>query len=118
MARGTARRPQQSMQKRFSVMAAVVAAQLAIGPLRAQTEIKTASASVDLDLGAGTTVSVARPFMTVLIGDPAVVDFQAQDARSVLLKPLAAGATNLVFVDEQGIVITNLTIVVRNARPI
>ena len=47
MARGTARHPQQSMQIRFSVMAAVVAAQLAIGPLRAQTEIKAASASVE-----------------------------------------------------------------------
>jgi Flp pilus assembly secretin CpaC len=54
----------------------------------------------------------------VLIGDPAVIDFQVQDGRSVLLKPLAAGATNLVFVDEQGMVITNLTVVVRNAQPI
>jgi Flp pilus assembly secretin CpaC len=106
------------MQIRFSVMAAVVVAQLATGPLRGQTEIKAASAGVDLDLGVGTTVSVGRPFTTVLIGDSAVVDFQAQNTRSVLLKPLAAGATNLVFVDEQGVVITNLRIVVRNARPI
>jgi Flp pilus assembly secretin CpaC len=106
------------MQKRFSVIAAVVAAQLAIGPLWAQTVIKATSANVDLDLGAGTIVSVGRPFRTVLIGDPAVIDFQAQDGRSVLLKPLAAGATNLVFVDEQGMVITNLKVVVRNVRPI
>lgn len=116
--RGTARHPQESMQKRFSVIAAVVAAQLAIGPLWAQTDIKATSANVDLDLGAGTIVSVGRPFRTVLIGDPAVIDFQAQDGRSVLLKPLAAGATNLVFVDEQGMVITNLKVVVRNVRPI
>jgi hypothetical protein len=47
-----------------------------------------------------------------------VIDFEAQDERSVLLKPLAAGATNLVFVDKEGTVITNLTIVVRDARPI
>jgi Flp pilus assembly secretin CpaC len=116
--RGTARHPQQSMQKRFSVIAAVMAAQLATCPLRAQTEIKAAQASVDLDLGAGASVSVERPFSTVLIGDPSVIDFQAQDERSVLLKPLGLGATNLVFVDKEGVVITNLTIIVRNGRPI
>ena len=57
-------------------------------------------------------------FSIVLVGDPSVIDFEAQDERSVLLKPLAAGATNLVFVDKEGTVITNLTVVVRDARPI
>jgi Flp pilus assembly secretin CpaC len=106
------------MQTRFSVIAALVAAQLATCPLWAQTNIKAARASVDLHLGAGASVSVERPFSTVLIGDPNVIDFQAQDERSVLLRPLAAGVTNLVFVDAQGMVITNLTIVVRKAPPI
>jgi len=93
-------------------MAAVVAAQFATSPLWAQ------SASVELDPGAGASVSVDRPFSIVLVGDPSVIDFEPQDERSVLLKPLAAGATNLVFVDKEGTVITNLTIVVRDARPI
>jgi Flp pilus assembly secretin CpaC len=106
------------MQKRFLLIAAVVAAQLATSPLWAQTEIKGARASVELDPGAGTSVRVERPFSIVLVGDPSVIDFEAQDERSVLLKPLAAGATNLVFVDKEGTVITNLTIVVRDARPI
>lgn len=110
--------PQQTMQKRFSMIAAVVAAQLATSPLSAQMEIKDARASVELDFGAGASVRVERPFSTVLVGDPSVIDFQAQDERSVLLKPVAAGATNLVFVDKDGMVIANLTIVVRNDRPI
>jgi len=104
------------------VIAAVLAAQLALGfatgPLSAQTEIKAARADVDLELGGGTTVTVARPFGSVLIGDPAVIDFQEQDERSVLLKPLGPGATHLVFVDKEGNVITNLTVVVRKDRPI
>jgi Flp pilus assembly secretin CpaC len=106
------------MQERVLVIAAVLAAQLATSPLRAQTDIKDARASVELDPGAGASVSVERPFSTVLIGNPGVIDFQAQGERSVLLKALAAGATNLVFVDREGMVITNLRIVVRNARPI
>src|SRR5262249_52456561 len=104
--RAPARHPQPSMQKPFSVIAAIVAAQLATSPLRAQTDIKAARASVDLDLGAGASISVERPFSTLLIGDSDVIDVQAQDERSVLLKPLATGATNLVFVDKQGMVIT------------
>lgn len=115
--RGTARGPRQSMQIRFSVLAAFVAVQLTTC-LGVQAEIKSARGSIDLDLGAGAAVRVERPFSIVLIGDPSVIDFQVQDERSVLLKPLGAGATNLVFVDDQGMVITNLTIVVRNARPI
>jgi|SRR6185312_612301 Flp pilus assembly secretin CpaC len=106
------------MQKRFSVIAAIVAAGLAIWPVWAQTEIKAARASINLELGAGATVTLERPFSTALIGDPAVIDFQVRDERSVLLRPLGLGATNLVFVDEQGMVIANLTIVVRNAPPI
>ena len=107
------------MQKCSLVVAAiVVVAQLATSPLRAQTDIKDARASVELDLGAGASVSVERPYSTVLIGDPSVIDLQAQDERSVLLKPLGLGATNLVFVDREGMVIANLRIVVRNARPI
>jgi len=47
-----------------------------------------------------------------------VIDFQAQGKRSLLLKPVGLGTTNLVIVDKDGIVITNLRIVVQNAGPI
>jgi Flp pilus assembly secretin CpaC len=96
----------------------IVAAGLAISPTRAGMDIEAARPSVTLELGAGSTVVLERPFKTVLIGNPDVIDVQTQSERSVLLKPLSPGATNLVFVDEQGIVIINLTIVVRNARAI
>jgi hypothetical protein len=36
----------------------------------------------------------------------------------VRIEPLNAGSTNLVFVDGQGKVITNLTVLVRSARAI
>jgi Flp pilus assembly secretin CpaC len=110
------------MQTRRSVMVAIVAAPLAIwsaiSRARAQTEIKAGRASVNLELGARTTLKIDRPFGLVLIGDPRVIDFQAQGTRSLLLKPLGLGTTNLVIVDEDGVVITNLRIVVHNAGPI
>jgi len=74
--------------------------------------------SITLELGVGSTVLLERPFKSVLIGDPKVIDFQTQSERSVLLKPVSPGATNLIFVDERGIVITKLAIVVRTARGI
>jgi Flp pilus assembly secretin CpaC len=79
---------------------------------------EAARPSVTLELGAGSTVMLERPLKTVLIGNPNVVDVQTRSEQSVLLNPLSPGATNLVFIDEQGIVITNLAIFVRSARAI
>jgi len=102
--------------KRFSVSIAMVAAGLAIWPARAERQ--QASPSVTLELGAGSTVMLERPFKTVLIGNPEIVDVQNRSDRSVLLEPLNSGTTNLVFIDERGMVITNLTVLVRSARAI
>lgn len=96
----------------------IVAAGFAISPVQAEMDIEAARPSVTLELGAGSTFMLERPFKTVLIGNPNVIDVQTQSERSVLLKPLSPGATNLVFTNEQGMVIVNLTIFVRSARAI
>lgn len=106
------------MKRFFSVSAAIVAAGLEIWPVRAEMDIEAARPSVTLELGAGSAVMLERPFKTALIGNPDVIDVQTQSERSVLLEPRSPGATNLVFIDEQGVVIANLTILVRNARAI
>jgi Flp pilus assembly secretin CpaC len=110
------------MQRRHSVTVAIVAAQLAIWPAirpcRAQTEMKAGRTDVNLALGVMTRLQIDRPFGFVLIGNPHVIDFQTQDERSLLLMPLGLGTTNLVVIDKKGMVITNLTIVVRSAGPI
>ena len=107
----------------FAALAVLSHAAIAIagdttGPVRAGMDLKTAPSSVTLELGAGSTVMLERPYKTVLLENPDVVEVQTQNERSVLLKPLSPGSTNLVFIDEQGIVITNLAILVRNARAI
>ena len=98
------------MMKRFSISmsAAIVAAGLAISPAQAGRDIEAPRPNVTLE----------RPFRTVLIANPDIVDVQTRTDRSVRLEPLNSGTTNLIFVDEQGMVITNLTIVVRSAQAI
>ncbi len=71
-----------------------------------------ADQTITLRLGAGSALNLARPFKTVLVGDPFVVDVHEQSDRSVILEPLDLGATNLVFVDEQSIAITNVRVLV------
>jgi Flp pilus assembly secretin CpaC len=106
------------MKRYFSPGAAIVAAGLAIWPARAETAIEAVRLNATLELRAGSTVVLERPFQSVLIGNPEIIDVQTLDERSVLLKPLGLGTANLVFIDDRGIVITNLTIVIRNARAI
>jgi Flp pilus assembly secretin CpaC len=55
-----------------------------------------------------------KPFETVLIGDPNVIGVHIQTDRSVMLKPLSLGASNLVFLDERKIAISNIRVFVCN----
>ena len=50
-------------------------------------------ARVGLTLGVVSTLSIAKSFKTIAIGDPKVVDAAAQNDRSVILHPLANGST-------------------------
>jgi len=68
-----------------------------------------------LTLGTTTALSIGRPFKTVLIGDPNVVDVVTRDDRSVTFEPIATGATDVIFIDEKSIVITNVRILVCDA---
>ena len=74
-----------------------------------------ADQTIILRLGAGSTLRLERPFKTVLIGDPNVVDVLTQNDRSVILQPLNLGATNIIFLDETSIAITNVGILVYKA---
>jgi Flp pilus assembly secretin CpaC len=71
-----------------------------------------ADQTITLRLGAKTALALERPFETVLIGDPNIVDVHTLSERKVTLEPLSLGATNLIFVDERSIAITNVRILV------
>ena len=88
---------------------------LAMLPL-ARASDEAISHPVTIGVGGGSTLTLTRPFDTILIGDPDVVEVQPQNDRTVLLKALGIGATNIVFLDEQSIVIDNIRVIVSDAR--
>jgi Flp pilus assembly secretin CpaC len=85
-----------------------------VPPARSATG--TADETLTLTLGAGSTFRLERPFDTILIDNPDVVDVRTLSDRSVLLEPLSLGTSNVVFVDERNIAIANIKVVVCDAR--
>ena len=72
--------------------------------------------AISLGVGSGSTLTLERPYGTILIGNPNVVDVEPQTDRSVLLKGLNVGASNVVFLDAQSLAIANIRVVVTDAR--
>jgi Flp pilus assembly secretin CpaC len=91
----------------FPLWAALLSAPLSTACAAEQT--------VDLRVGLGSSLVLDRVFETVMIGDADIVDVHARDNRSVVLEPLAPGATNLIFLDDENIVVANIAILVRQS---
>jgi Flp pilus assembly secretin CpaC len=72
--------------------------------------------TVYLAPGVGSLIRLDRPFETVLIEDPQVVDVHRENDREVVLKALALGASSVVFIDDHNIAITNIRVVVSDAK--
>jgi Flp pilus assembly secretin CpaC len=90
---------------------------LGLALLLAMLPIASASDNaITLGLGGGSTLTLERPFDTILIGNPDVVEVQPKDNRTVLLKGLNIGASNVVFLDEQSVAIVNIKVTVSEAR--
>jgi Flp pilus assembly secretin CpaC len=68
--------------------------------------------TVILTLGTTSMLLIEKPFAILLIGDPNVVDVLASGDRSAMFQPLSLGKTNIVFLDERSIAITNVGILV------
>jgi Flp pilus assembly secretin CpaC len=77
-----------------------------------------ADQTIILKLGTGSTLLLDKPFKLVLIEDENVVDVHTQNERLVILEALKLGASNLIFVDEKSIAITNIRVLVRDAGTI
>jgi hypothetical protein len=58
------------------------------------------------------TYTLDKPFKTILIGNPKIVDATAQDDRTVVLTPQAVGETNIIFLDELNGQITSINVLV------
>ena len=74
--------------------------------------ICAADQAITMGLGASSGLRLERPFKTILIGDPNIVDVLERSDRSVILQSLNLGATNVIFLDAGSIAIANVRIVV------
>ncbi len=77
---------------------------------------KASNDAITLGVGSGSELTLARPIDTILVGNPNVVEVQRQNDRTVLLKGLNPGASNIVFLDDQSIAIANIRVIVSDAR--
>src|ERR1700744_4974313 len=90
----------------------VVAAMISLAAI---TAARAGDDAVELGVGDAFRLFLEKAFATVIVGDPLVVDVRTDDDRSVLIEPLSAGETNLVFVDARGVVIANVRVSVCGA---
>ena len=79
---------------------------------------KAADQTIILKLGSGSALLLEKPYKTVFMEDPNVVDVHTLSGRSVILTPLNIGASTLIFVDENSIAITNIRVLVYDAGTI
>ena len=73
--------------------------------------------TITLRLGHLDVYTIARPFKTIVVGDPKIVDTQAVTDRTIIITPQAEGETTILFLDEQNEPLNYLSITVDVAGP-
>ena len=76
------------------------------------TRAEEAAKTVALRPNFISTFTTDKPFKTILIGNPKIVEATAQDDRTVILTPQAVGETNIIFLDERNVRITSINVLV------
>ncbi|MBV9430309.1 MAG: pilus assembly protein N-terminal domain-containing protein [Hyphomicrobiales bacterium] len=80
--------------------------------LAAVTLVPQPTQVVSLTQGYSNTIHVSRPFSTIHITDPEVVDIVLTTDRTATLVPKAAGATNVDIFDDKNRLISGINVVV------
>jgi Flp pilus assembly secretin CpaC len=68
--------------------------------------------AITVERGTAFPLVLEVPFDTFLVGNPDVIDVHSRDDRAVTIEGVALGDSNIVFIDEKGIVIANIRILV------
>jgi Flp pilus assembly secretin CpaC len=76
------------------------------------TRAEEAAKTVALRPNFISTFTTDRPFKTILVGNPKIVEATVQDDRTVVLTPQAVGETNIIFLDERNVRITSINVLV------
>jgi Flp pilus assembly secretin CpaC len=76
------------------------------------TRAEEAAKTVALRPNFISTFTTDRPFKTILVANPKIVEATVQDDRTVVLTPQAVGETNIIFLDERNVRITSINVLV------
>jgi Flp pilus assembly secretin CpaC len=99
--------------RRFTMIAIVRACALSLLLFLTSTlHALAVDQTVILTLDEGSVLMLERPYETVLIGTPDVVDVHSRSDNSVFLEPLNLGASELIFMDERSIAIATVRVLV------
>jgi hypothetical protein len=71
---------------------------------------------IQLQTGLSTTIKIGRPFRTIHITNPDIIDALPISDQSAILVPKAVGATNIDIIDEHSVRIASVNIFVGEGR--
>ncbi|MCG2632559.1 pilus assembly protein N-terminal domain-containing protein [Bradyrhizobium sp. WYCCWR 13023] len=66
--------------------------------------------------GSTSSIELDRSFENILVGNADLIDVHRLGDRLVVVEALAAGSSNLIFVDRRSIAIANIRIIVSNSN--
>jgi hypothetical protein len=72
---------------------------------------------IDLRLGFASLYKTERPFASIVVGDPKIVEVNALTDRTMTLIPTANGLTNILFLDAKGEQVSAVEVLVTEAGP-
>jgi Flp pilus assembly secretin CpaC len=73
---------------------------------------RAADQTITVERGTPFPLMFETPFDTFLVGNPDVVDVHSRGDRSAIVEGIALGTSNIVFINESGIAIANIKILV------
>ncbi len=129
MAEGFARRGAQALVAFSCVWLAsdICSAQIGIpNPLAAPAPARPPQATrvlptgkapiVEMRLGVASLYKTEKPFSSVVVGDPKIMEVHVVTDRTMTLVPVALGLTNVLFLDEKGDSVANVEFMVTDGQ--
>ena len=72
---------------------------------------------VEMRLGVASMYKTEKPFSSVVVGAPSIMEVHVVTDRTMTLVPVALGLTNVLFLDEKGDPVGNVEFMVTDGRP-
>jgi hypothetical protein len=72
---------------------------------------------VEMRLGVASMYKTEKPFSSIVVGAPSIMEVHVVTDRTMTLVPVALGLTNVLFLDDKGDPVANVEFMVTDGRP-